>query len=284
MIDETVAEIEGMQTHSSSVVAVKAAEALRELFDRDYPTVEEYVRDLERNSNALRRANPSHATLHTTQREIVEAVGETGGTDVAAAKERTEEVIAAVVAEVETGKERAAAAAAERLEDGMTVLTHDYSSTLLEAIEMAARDGAHLDVYVTEGRPRYLGRKTARTLAGIDRVDPHLLVDSAAGHVLDDCDVAAFGMTCIVGERYYNRIGTFPISATANELAVPVWVVGSSSKIIESGGFSFENETRSPIEVMREPAEGFTVVNPAYDETPLHLVDTVITDAGVRTP
>ena len=34
MIDETAAEIRGMQTHSSSVVAVKATRALEELLDR----------------------------------------------------------------------------------------------------------------------------------------------------------------------------------------------------------------------------------------------------------
>ena len=70
MIDETAEEIADMQTHSSSVVAVKAARALRELTDREFPSVDEYLRSLERNSNALRRANPSHASLHNTPREI----------------------------------------------------------------------------------------------------------------------------------------------------------------------------------------------------------------------
>jgi len=79
MIDETVAEIEEMQTHSSSVVAIKAATALRELTDREFPTVEEYVRTLERNSHALRRANRSHASLHTTQQEIVDTVADARG-------------------------------------------------------------------------------------------------------------------------------------------------------------------------------------------------------------
>ena len=284
MIDEAVAEIERMGTHSSSVVAVKAAEALRELLDREYPTVEKYVRDLERNSSALRRANPSHASLHTTQREIVRAVEKADTPDLAAAMEETTAAIDRVVERVTTGKQRAAEAAAASFSDGETILTHDFSTTLLEAIETAARDGTHLDVYVTEARPRYLGRKAARTLAGIDRVEPHLLVDSAAGEVLDDCDRAVFGMTCVVDDSYYNRVGTFPIAATANELAVPVVVVGSSSKVIDTGGFSFENEFRSPVEVMREPAEGFDVHNPAYDATPLHLVDSIITDEGMRTP
>jgi translation initiation factor eIF-2B subunit delta len=61
-----------------------------------------------------------------------------------------------------------------------------------------------------------------------------------------------------------------------------VTVVGSGAKIIEDG-FQFENEYRSPVEVLLEPAEGFEIENPAYDETPVDLIDRVITDMGVRT-
>jgi translation initiation factor eIF-2B subunit delta len=161
-------------------------------------------------------------------------------------------------------------------------LTHDYSSTVVEAIELAAHEGHHLDVYVTEARPRYLGRRTARTLAAIDRVDATLVVDSAAGHYLDECDRVVIGMSSIVDDTLYNRVGTFPIAATAAELAVPVSVVGASEKIID-GGFSFENEFRAPAEVMREPAEGFSIGNPAYDATPTHLLDSVVTEDGIET-
>jgi translation initiation factor eIF-2B subunit delta len=280
MIDETVEEIAELQTHSSSIVAVKAAEALVELRDREFATVEEFVRSLERNSNALRRAQPSHASLFTTQQEIVDRVSDPEPGSVAAGKERLVEVVDEVVDRVETAKSEAAANGAEMFRDGATILTHDYSSTVLEAIETAARGGKHLTVYVTEARPRYLGRKTARTLAGIDRVEATLLTDAACGHVLDECDHVVVGMDCIVGDTFYNRVGTFPIAATAAELAVPVHVVGASSKVIESGGFQFENEFRSTSEVMREPAEGFDVVNPAYDATPTHLLESVVTDKG----
>jgi translation initiation factor eIF-2B subunit delta len=33
---------------------------------------------------------------------------------------------------------------------------------------------------------------------------------------------------------------------------------------------------------MLEPAEGFFVENPAYDATPVSLIDEVITDTGTR--
>lgn len=278
MIDETVEEIREMQTHSSSVVAIKAARAIATLTERETATVEEYIRDLERNSSALRRANPSHATLHTTQRTIIDTVTDADPESVEEAKQLTTETVESVIEQVETAKGNAAENGAERLEDGMTILTHDYSSTVLLAIELAAGSGAHLTVYCTEARPRYLGRKTARVLGAIDRVESHLVVDNANGFVLDECDRVVFGMDCIVGDTLYNRVGTFPIAATAAQLDVPVTTIGSGAKIIDDG-FVFENEFRSASEVMREPAEGFAIENPAYDATPMRLVDEVITDA-----
>ncbi|WP_224449455.1 translation initiation factor eIF-2B [Haloprofundus salilacus] len=280
MIDETVEEIREMQTHSSSVVAVKATRALLELLDREFATLEEYERDLERNAGALRRANPSHASLYNAMREVTESVvGEADTVD--EAKTRTRETIERVVEDVERGKRRAADTAAETFEDGETFLTHDYSSTVLEAVETATRGGTELTAYATEARPRYLGRKTARTLAAMDRVDAHLIVDSASGYVLEECDRVVIGMDCIVDDVLYNRVGTFPMVAAANEVGVPVTIVGSGAKIIEDG-FRFENEFRSPAEVMLEPAEGFTIDNPAYDATPVPLIDEVITDEQTR--
>jgi len=271
-----------MQTHSSSVVAVKAARALTALTEREFPTVEEYLRALERNSSALRRANPSHASLHTTQRTIVERVSEADPDNVDAAKDATEAAIDDVIEQVESGKERAAERCGELLDPDATILTHDYSSTVLSGIERAieAADDPTMTVYATEARPRYLGRKMVRELSSYDGVDVHLIVDSAAGHFLPECDRVLVGMDCIVEETLYNRIGTYPIATAAADCDVPVTVAGSESKLIE-GGFAFENEFRSVSEVMREPAEGFVVENPAYDATPTRLLDSVVTDERV---
>jgi len=282
MIDETVEEIAEMQTHSSSVVAVKAATALSALADREFPTVEEYLRALERNSSALRRANPSHASLHTTQRSIVERVSDADPASLDAAKDETLAAIDDVIEQVESGKERAAKRCSELLDADATILTHDYSSTVLGSIErtIAEADDVDMTVYATEARPRYLGRKMVRELATYDGVDVHLIVDSAAGHYLSACDRVLVGMDCIVDDTLYNRIGTYPIATVAADQDVPVTVAGSESKLID-GGFAFENEFRSSSEVMREPAERFTVENPAYDATPTRLLDSVVTDERI---
>ncbi|KTG27484.1 translation initiation factor eIF-2B [Haloferax profundi] len=279
MIDETIEEIREMQTHSSSVVAVKATQSLAELTERDYATVEEFERDLERNVGALKRANPSHASLYNALQDVLRSVqGETDTFE--DARELTLDTIDRVVESVEMGKSRAAENAATTINDGDTFLTHDYSSTVMEAVELAVDDGAELTAYVTEARPRFLGRKFARELAAIDGVEPHLMVDGASGMFLAECDRVIIGMDCIVEETLYNRIGTFPLVATANKMDVPVTVVGSSTKVVD-GGFRFENEIRSPSEVMLEPVEGIELENPAYDATPVELIDQVITDEGL---
>ena len=279
MIDETVAEIRAMRTHSTSTVAVKATQALAELLEREYTAVDEFERDLEHNAGVLRRSNPSHAALHNAMREVERAVI-SEPTTVEGAKQRLESVIDRVVEDIETAKAAAAANAAAQIADGETILVHDYSSTVLESIETAAHNGAHLTVYVTEARPRTMGRKTARVLAGMDRVDTHLVVDAAMGYALRDCDRVLLGITCITGGTYYNRIGTFPVVVTARELGVPVTAVGSGAKTIAE--FRFENEFRDDVEVMREPVRGVTIENPSYDATPIDMLDTVITDEGVR--
>lgn len=277
MIDETVKEISEMETHSSSIVAVRAARALEELLDREFATVAEFERDLERNSSVLRRANPSHASLLTTQRRIVDTVEDRDADTIEEAKAATADVIDEVVEKLEKSKTAAAKKATRLIADDDVVLTHDYSTTVIEAFEHAAERGAELEVYATEARPRLQGRRTARKLSDIDGISVTLIVDDAAGHYLPKCDRALVGMDCVVDDTLYNRIGTYTIAATAADVGVPVAATGSSTKLIESG-FRFENEFRPEGEVILEPVDEFEVRNPAYDATPLRLIDRVLTD------
>jgi translation initiation factor eIF-2B subunit delta len=277
MIDETVREIEEMDTQSASIVAVKAAKALGDLLDREAHSVEEFERMLERNSGALQRANRSHAPLYTTQQRIVDTVAESDPDTVEAAKARLREAIDAVVTEVESSTAAAAERAASLIEDGDVLLTHENSSTVMATLEHALDDGTSFDLYVTESRPRFLGRRTARQLSDRDDVDVTLVVDGAAGHALRECDRVLVGMNCLIDDRMYNRIGTYPIVATANDQDVPVTVVAASAKFIGSG-FTFQNTFRSPAEVTLEPPEGFAVLNPGYDEIPTRLIDVIATE------
>ncbi len=196
-----------MQTHSSSVVAVKATRALTELLDRDHATVEEYERDLERNVGALKRANPSHASLYNAMEGSSPRLGRARRRS---GRQRTHQRgYRRVIDSVESSKDRAAARAVSEIADDDVLLTHDGSSTVLAAIDDAIEAGHSFEVYVTESRPRFLGRKMTRHLSDRDGVDVTLIVDSAAGHFLPEVDRVLVGMDCIVDDTLYNRVGTF---------------------------------------------------------------------------
>ena len=280
MIDETVRQIEEMESQSASVVAAQAARALGELAERDSPTVEEFVRLVDQNSSALRRANPSHAPLHTTQKRIVGEVTDAEADTVEEAKEALLEAIDAVVTEIESSKQLAGERAAELVDDGDVLLTHENSSTVMAALEAALDAGTEFSLYVTESRPNFLGRRTARRLRDHEGVNVTLVVDSAAGYCLSECDRVLVGMNCLIDERVYNRVGTYSIATAAADQGVPMTVVASSSKFIGSG-FAFENNFAPAAEVLLEPADGFEVANPRYDVTPTRLLDTVVTEEAV---
>ncbi|WP_254862846.1 translation initiation factor eIF-2B [Halovivax gelatinilyticus] len=281
MIDETAEEIREMQTHSSSAVAIRATRALEELLMREYTTVEEFHTAVDQNATVLRRANPSHASLQNALRKVVDDVTESDAADVEEAKSIASAIIQDVATRVESGKRRAAENAADYLAGDATLMTHDYSTTILEALEIATAEGASFDLYVTEARPRYIGRKAARAFSAIDGVDVTLITDAAGGYHLTECDRLVVGMDCIVDDVLYNRVGTFPLAAAATQLDVPVTVLGAASKLITQG-FVFENEFRASSEVMLEPASEFAISNPAYDATPVALIENVITDEGEK--
>jgi translation initiation factor eIF-2B subunit delta len=279
-IDEAIHRVEKKQTTSESVVAVEAAEALRELTSREYQMIEEFLVTLKQNSNALIRANRSHAPLFTTQRRIVTEVTDAEVDTVEDVKDRLLDAIDAVVTKVETSKTRAGEKAASLIDDGDVLLLHGNSSTVMGTVEQAAHDGKHLEVYVTESRPCFSGRLVARRLAEWDSVEPTLITDAAAGHRLSACDRVMFGMNCVIDAFVHNRVGSYPIAVTANDLNVPVTVVGSSGKFI-GGEFDFGTTSRPKSEVLLEPPQGFDIENPAYDSTPMRLLHSIVTEETI---
>lgn len=282
MIDETVEQIEDMRTHSSSEVAVTALEALRNVPAGDHATVEEYLRSLTRNCRTLRHADPSHASLYTATKSVQAAVEAADHPSVEAARTATLEAIEDVITSITQAKERAAENAASLIEPGGTYLTIDYSTTLLETLEHATLDPTDpAIVYTMEARPRFLGRKMARELATFDGIEPRLIVDSAVGRVINTCDAVIVGMTCVVEDTLYNRVGTYPTALTAAANDIPMYAVGAEAKVV-GDGFVFSSEERPPSEVSLEPLADVVIENHSYDATPVSLLEAVITEDGHR--
>ncbi len=282
MIDETVEQIEDMRTHSSSEVAITAIEALKYTLDGDHATVEEYLRSLTRNCRALRHADPSHASLFSATKSVESTVLGAEPETIDDARSVTLAAIDSEIATITQAKERAAEAAAKLLEEDSTYVTIDYSTTFLEALNRAEFDPeTPATVYAMEARPRILGRKMARKMATIEGVKSSLIVDNAVGKVIDGCDGVFVGMTCVIDDVLYNRVGTYPLALVADAHDVPMYAVGADTKVVDEA-FVFSSEERPTSEVSLEPLDDVHIENHMYDTTPIGLFDGVITDAGIR--
>lgn len=189
--------------------------------------------------------------------------------------------------EIREAEEKIADYGARRVPDGGVVITHCHSTTVVRVLTRAKEVGKEFRVVVTETRPKYQGKITARELleAGIPVT---YIVDSAAYPFMRDADLYITGADAITSDGYVvNKIGTALMALAAKRFDVPYCVAASTLKYdpVTAAGFEEPIEERDPSEVV-DPSElpGAEIRNPAFDVTPPDLVDGIISEIGVYAP
>src|SRR5262249_53492770 len=184
--------------------------------------------------------------------------------------------------------------------DGATVLTHcnagalatagDYGTAL--GVIRGARDaGKKIAVIADETRPFLQGlRLTAWELAK-DDIPVTVITDNMAGHVMKSgkVDAVVVGADRIAANGdTANKIGTYMVAVLAKEHGVPFYVAApiSTLDLTLASGEEIPIEERDAKEVthIKEhqlAPDGVAVHNPAFDVTPNHLINAIITDKGV---
>lgn len=188
---------------------------------------------------------------------------------------------------------RMAAHAAELFAPGTRALTHCNAGGLatggygsaVGALRAAWDRGLLANVLVDETRPLLQGaRLTAWELeaAGI----PHAVIaDGAAAAMMGggEVDLVVTGADRIAANGdTANKIGTYGLAVLAAHHGIPLYVVAPTSTIDEatSDGSGIPIEERDPAEITAR----FPARNPAFDVTPAHLIEAIVTEDGVWTP
>jgi len=174
----------------------------------------------------------------------------------------------------------------KRILDGNCILTHCHSSAVNDMLKLAKREGRNFRVIVTETRPLYQGRMTARELveAGIDTT---LIVDSAARSFIKNVDFVVVGADAITSEgNVINKIGTSMIALIAQEARIPFYTVSSLLKFDPLTIYGkFENiEERDRFEVWADFPKGLHISNPAFDITKRDYIHGIICEEGIISP
>ncbi|MCX8185107.1 MAG: hypothetical protein RMI56_03485 [Sulfolobales archaeon] len=197
---------------------------------------------------------------------------------------------------VVSARETASELASRRIEDGDVVLTHSYSTTVLNSLTKASDRGLELSVYVTESRPGGEGRLTASYL-GKRGIRTLLVVDSAVRYVMKDVDKVFVSAEAIAANgAVVNKVGTSAIALAAREARVRVYVVSGlykfGSETIFGDLITIEEVERPEFVVPSERISEVTpylgrnlyVKTPLYDVTPPEYIDAIVTERGLIAP
>lgn len=181
-----------------------------------------------------------------------------------------------------SSQERISKLASKLIENDMLIYTHCHSSTVMNILRYAKKQGKNFKVHVTETRPLYQGRITAAQLAKI-RVPVTLFVDSAARLALKKADIAFFGCDAITSTKIYNKIGSEMFAIIAKQRSVPLYVATDSWKFDAKAIYGDEEkiEMRSVKEIWQNPPKGVKILNPSFERIDPQLVTGIISELGI---
>ena len=223
-------------------------------------------------------AHPDMAPLANLVSAVIERMGQVDTSIVKEAAAAAEDF----VRHARQAVENAAIHGAELVQDGVTLMTHSRSSTVLQALGIARRDGRNFTVIATESRPVMEGKVLAESLAARG-LSVSFIADATAAAVMDRVDLVIVGADTITPSSVVNKVGTVMIALAAREHGVPVYAIADTTKFTSNPEPASRDPHRGD-ELWIDPPHGVTVLNRYYEAAPLHLFEKIVTEDGPLDP
>jgi methylthioribose-1-phosphate isomerase len=295
---ETMAEaIKHLSVRGAPLLGAAAAFGLAlSVYHSNARCVSELLAELEDAAQMLKNTRPTAVNLFWAADRVLEKARDFQG-DV-------EELKAFVIQEAQSIANEDAAAnqamgenGAVLINNGNVILTHCNAGALatvefgtaLGVIRAAWKQGKKIKVIATETRPLLQGARLTAYELKRDGIPVTLITDSMIGYVMHKrlVDKVVVGADRIVQDAVINKIGTFTVAVLAHEHGVPFYVAAPKSTFdLSRTSADVVIEERKPEEVthyggQQVAAEGISVLNPAFDITPLKYVSAIIHEEGV---
>lgn len=170
------------------------------------------------------------------------------------------------------------------IKNGDVIFTHCHSTNVTHALIYAWKRGKRFEVYNTETRPLFQGRKTAKELrkAGIPVT---MFIDSAMGVAMakeqgtKKVSKVFVGADALIKAGVINKIGSEVIAKIAKLEKIPFYVVADSWKYFPK---NIKMEERDFYEVWEKMPKNFHVKikNPAFELIKKKYISGIFTDLG----
>ena len=168
------------------------------------------------------------------------------------------------------------------LKKGMKVFTHCHSSRVVDGLIYSYDDGRKFEVFNTETRPLFQGRKTAKELsrAGIKVTT---VVDAAARQQIKKSNIMLIGADAILSDgSVINKIGSNMFAEIAkHDFKKKVYVVTDAWKFSKR---KVEIEERNFEEIWDTEAKKIRVKNPAFEKVEAKYITAIISELGILSP
>ncbi len=171
------------------------------------------------------------------------------------------------------------------IKNNQTLFTHCHSTNVVKAIINAKEKGKKFEVYNTETRPLFQGRKTAKELkrAGIPVT---MFVDSAMNVALSKelktkkVSIIFLGADAVLKEGVINKIGSEMLAILAKKHKIPFYIIADSWKFSNS---KIPIENRKLNEVWDKAPKNIKIKNPAFEFVPKKYIKGIISEYGLLT-
>jgi len=167
------------------------------------------------------------------------------------------------------------------------IFTHCHSTNVVKALIYAKKQKKNFEVYNTETRPLYQGRKTAKQLTKA-KIKTTTFTDSALGVALSKeqgtkkADKVFLGADAILKNGdIINKIGSETIAIVAKQNKIPVYIIADSWKFTNS---NIKLEQRKPGEVWDDAPKNIQLKNPAFEKVSKKFVKAIVSELGVLSP
>ena len=163
------------------------------------------------------------------------------------------------------------------------IFTHCHSTNVVGSLINAKRKRKKFEVYNTETRPLFQGRKTSRELKK-EGIIVTQFIDSALGVALSKeqgtkkADKVFLGADAITKKGVVNKIGSEVIAQIAKNQKIPVYVIADSWKFSKN---SVPIEQRKLKEVWKSAPKNIRIKNPAFEFVPKKYIKAVVSEYGV---
>ena len=281
---ERIRKLEVQGARNVAIAAIKALEALAQ--ETSAKTRKAFMKELSEAKAALFASRATEPLMRNAVRWIISQVENSGKQKVDAMAKVVASSSRQFLKNLEASKECIAEIGSKRIRDNSVVFTHCHSSTVTHLLSKAKKGGKTFEVIVTETRPVFQGRITAKEMLELG-VKTTFIVDSAARSFMRNADLVIVGADALTSEgNVINKIGTSMIALLAHEARNPFYVVSELLKFDPSTvcGDYEKIEERSPDEIWKNAPEKLIVRNPAFDVTRRDFIHGIICEEGVIPP